>query len=90
MSDEEFLQEAQALIQQVVEAETTNFLELAKIVGLDLLTDFAEADLRGTFLSGANVTYPHTQSKIRVWASPPRLPGFAFYSEANAQPHFFN
>gem|GEM_PF-4852468 len=34
------------------------------------------------------VTYSHTQSKTRVWASPPRIPGFAFYSEANAQPHF--
>ncbi|NEP02525.1 MAG: hypothetical protein F6K58_28530 [Symploca sp. SIO2E9] len=35
MSDEEFIQEAQDLIKRVVEAETTNFLEIAEIADIN-------------------------------------------------------
>ncbi|MGK7876595.1 MAG: pentapeptide repeat-containing protein [Xenococcaceae cyanobacterium] len=44
------LEELQNLIQRVAEAETDDFLELAKIASLNPAEDFAEADLRGTNL----------------------------------------
>ena len=65
MANEDSPQELQNYIQQVLEAETNDFLELAKIAGLDIATDFAGADLSfadlsfadlsGAKLSGANL-----------------------------------
>jgi len=49
-------QELQEMIQQVAEAETENFAELAQLAGLDLKRDFAEADLSRTDLSGADLS----------------------------------
>lgn len=43
-------------IQQIAEAQTDNFIELAKIAGLDPLKDFVRADLRNVDLSNANLT----------------------------------
>ncbi|MEG4035261.1 pentapeptide repeat-containing protein [Microcoleus sp. S36b_A4] len=67
MANENSLQEPQHSIQQILEAETNNFVELAKIAGLDIATDFADADLSGVDLrdadlsranlSGADLTY---------------------------------
>jgi hypothetical protein len=56
MANENSLQKPQHSIQQILEAETNNFLELARIAGLDIATDFADADLRGVDLSGANLS----------------------------------
>ena len=55
MTDEVFIQEAQDLIRQVVEADTNNFLELAEIAGLDARTDLAGADLSGFDLRSADL-----------------------------------
>ncbi len=56
MSDEEFLQEAQELIQRVLEAETTNFLEIAKIVEINIKEDLVGANLSGFDLSNADLS----------------------------------
>lgn len=50
-------QKLEDLSQQVVEAETEDFLELVKIVGLNLAKDFAGADLSFTNLSGADLNH---------------------------------
>src|SRR6476469_7027938 len=60
MSDQEFLREAQNLVQQVLGAQTKDFSELAKIAGLNPTEDFAGADLshilwRSADLRGANL-----------------------------------
>ncbi|MDY6938990.1 MAG: pentapeptide repeat-containing protein [Cyanobacteriota bacterium] len=57
MSDEEFIQEAQDLIQRVVEAETNNFIEIAKIANLDLRTDLVGANLSHFDLSHADLSH---------------------------------
>ncbi len=46
-------QELKNIIQQIVEAETNDFLELAKIAGLKPSEDFTEADLSGVDLCSA-------------------------------------
>jgi uncharacterized protein YjbI with pentapeptide repeats len=56
MSDEEFLQEAQELIERVLEAETTNFLEIAKIVEINIKEDLVGANLGGFDLSNADLS----------------------------------
>jgi uncharacterized protein YjbI with pentapeptide repeats len=55
------LQKLQNLLQQVVEAKTDNFLELAKIAGLNPAKDFvganlSDANLSRTNLRGANLS----------------------------------
>ncbi|NES18789.1 MAG: pentapeptide repeat-containing protein [Symploca sp. SIO3E6] len=55
MTNDEFLQEAQELIQNVVEADTNNFLEIAKIAGIDIKTELAGANLSGFNLRGADL-----------------------------------
>ncbi|NEO34402.1 MAG: pentapeptide repeat-containing protein [Symploca sp. SIO3C6] len=54
MSDEEFIQEAQDLIKRVVEAETTNFLEIAEIADISLKEDLVGANLGGFDLSNGD------------------------------------
>ena len=59
MISERSLQRLRELIQQIVEAETDDFFELAKIAGLNPSQDFSTAnlsglDLRSAQLSGAN------------------------------------
>ncbi|MDA0673152.1 MAG: pentapeptide repeat-containing protein [Cyanobacteria bacterium] len=44
-------------IEAVLEAETTDFFELAEIVGLDPKQDFVSADLSGVDLSGKDLSY---------------------------------
>jgi hypothetical protein len=56
MANEDSLQEPQHYIQQILEAETNDFVELARIAGLDIATDFAGADLSGAGLSGADLS----------------------------------
>jgi uncharacterized protein YjbI with pentapeptide repeats len=56
MPDEEFLREAQNLIQRVLEAETSNFVEIAKIAGINLKEDLVGADLSGFDLSNADLS----------------------------------
>jgi hypothetical protein len=56
MANKDSLQEPQPSIQQILEAETNNLLELARIAGLDIATDFADADLSGVDLSGADLS----------------------------------
>ncbi|MEZ2238391.1 pentapeptide repeat-containing protein [Microcoleus sp.] len=56
MANEDSLQEPQHSIQQILEAETNDFMELARIAGLDIATDFAGADLSGVDLSGADLS----------------------------------
>jgi uncharacterized protein YjbI with pentapeptide repeats len=56
MANEDSLQEPQHSIQQILEAETNDFVELARIAGLDIATDFAGADLSGVDLSGADLS----------------------------------
>jgi|GEM_PF-1916014 len=56
MTNEEFLQEAQELIQRVVEADTNNFLEIAKIAGIDLQTELVGANLSSFNLKGADLS----------------------------------
>ncbi|MBD2307869.1 pentapeptide repeat-containing protein [Chroococcidiopsis sp. FACHB-1243] len=49
-------QEFLYLSKQIQEAQTDDFIELAKIAGLDPLKDFVRADLRNVDLSNANLT----------------------------------
>lgn len=49
-------QKLQDLFQQVVEAETEDFLELVKIAGLNPAEDFAGANLSGANLSNADLS----------------------------------
>jgi uncharacterized protein YjbI with pentapeptide repeats len=56
MANEESLQEPQHSIQQILEAETNDFVELARIAGLDIATDFAGADLSGADLRNAKLS----------------------------------
>jgi uncharacterized protein YjbI with pentapeptide repeats len=56
MTIENLLQKSEHSIQQILEAETNNFVELARIAGLDIATDFAHADLSGVDLSGADLS----------------------------------
>jgi uncharacterized protein YjbI with pentapeptide repeats len=51
LNSQEFL----CLIQQIEEAQTDDFIELAKIAGLDPLKDFVRADLSNVNLSYANL-----------------------------------
>jgi uncharacterized protein YjbI with pentapeptide repeats len=55
MSDEEFIQNASDVFQQVVEADTRNFLELAQMAGLDIKKDLAGANLSGFDLRNADL-----------------------------------
>jgi uncharacterized protein YjbI with pentapeptide repeats len=55
MTDKAFLTEATDLIQRVTEAETSNFLEIAEIAGLNLVEDLAGANLSGFDLRDANL-----------------------------------
>ena len=55
MTDEESLQELQDLIRGVVEAQTDDFSDLAKIAGLNPDEDFVGADLRGVNLRIADL-----------------------------------
>lgn len=51
--------EVQHLISRVVEAESTNFAELAKLANLNPRRDFAGANLRGVDLSRMNLSSPN-------------------------------
>ena len=51
--DEQAFQEFLAVAEQIAEAETDDFFELAKLIGRDPKTDFAGADLRGVNLRNA-------------------------------------
>lgn len=60
MSDEAFLTEATDLIERITKVETSNFIEIAKIAGLNLIEDLAGANLSGfdfkdASLSGADL-----------------------------------
>lgn len=55
MSDEEFIQNATDLFQRVVDANTTNFLALAQMAGLDIKKDLAGANLSGFDLRNADL-----------------------------------
>ncbi len=44
-----------SLVEQVIDAQTDDFFEVAKIFNLNPLTDFAGADLQGTDLSNKNL-----------------------------------
>jgi len=60
MSDKAFITEATDLIECITKAETSNFLEIAEIAGLNLIEDLARAnlsgfDLKDAELSGANL-----------------------------------
>ena len=56
MTNKDSLQESQHSIYQILEAKTNDFVELAKIAGLDIATDFAGADLRGVDLRGVDLS----------------------------------
>ncbi|MBV6626998.1 MAG: pentapeptide repeat-containing protein [Rivularia sp. (in: Bacteria)] len=55
MNKEQSLQELETEIQKVIDADTNDLLELAKILGYNLLTDFAEANLRGVDVNSAEL-----------------------------------
>ena len=55
MSDAEFIREVEELYQRIAEADTDNFVELAKIAGLDIKTDLVGADLSKAALSDQNM-----------------------------------
>ena len=55
MSDKAFLTEATDLIKRVTKAETSNFLEIAEIAGLNFAEDLAGANLSGFNLRDANL-----------------------------------
>ncbi len=55
MSDEEFIQNATDVFQRVIDANTTNFLELAQMAGLDIKKDLAGANLSGFDLRNADL-----------------------------------
>jgi putative membrane protein len=55
MSDEEFIQNASDVFQQVIEADTRNFLELAQLAGLDIKKDLAGANLSRFDLRNADL-----------------------------------
>ncbi len=55
MNDDLSLQELEAQVQQILDAETNNFFELAKIAGINPLTDLKGADLRNSDLRKANL-----------------------------------
>lgn len=55
MTDKAFFTEATDLIRRVTEAETSNFLEIAEIAGLNLIEDLAGADLSSFDLKNANL-----------------------------------
>ena len=56
MSDADFIREVEELYQRIAEADTDNFVELAKIAGLDIKTDLIGTDLSGADLSEANLS----------------------------------
>jgi len=55
MNDKQSAQELKDSIQQILAAETDDFLELAKIAGLNPAEDFAGANLKGTDLRGVDL-----------------------------------
>jgi uncharacterized protein YjbI with pentapeptide repeats len=55
MSDKAFLSEATDLIERITKAETSNFLEIAEIAGLNLTEDLAGANLSGFDLKNAEL-----------------------------------
>ncbi len=55
-SNEEFIQEAQDLIQSVIEAETTSFIKIAEIADINLKKDLVGANLSGFDLSNADLS----------------------------------
>lgn len=55
MDEEQFLKEFQEVMQRVIEAETNDFFELAKILGRDPKNDLAGADLSEVNLSGGDL-----------------------------------
>ncbi len=56
MDNEEFAQEVQVLIEQVENADTEKFSELARIAGLSLTEDFVGVDLSSEDLSRENLS----------------------------------
>jgi hypothetical protein len=56
MSDADFIGEVEELYQLIAEADTDNFVELAKIADLDIKTDLVGADLTGTNLRGTDLS----------------------------------
>ena len=56
MTEDQSLQELSADIQKLIEADTDDFFELGKLIGLDPLKDLAGADLHGTNLRGADLS----------------------------------
>jgi uncharacterized protein YjbI with pentapeptide repeats len=55
MSDHDLLEELENAIRQVINSETDDFFELAKITRLNPLTDFAGANISEVNLSGKNL-----------------------------------
>jgi uncharacterized protein YjbI with pentapeptide repeats len=57
MAESASFEELEQQIEAVLKAETTDFFELAKILGLDPKQDFVGADLSGVDLSGKDLSY---------------------------------
>ena len=55
MSDADFIREVEELYQCIAEADTDNFVELAKIAGVDIKTDLVGTDLRAVNLNRGNL-----------------------------------
>jgi hypothetical protein len=55
-SDEEFIQEAEDIIHTIIDAETTNFIEIAEIADINLKEDLVGANLSGFDLSNADLS----------------------------------
>ena len=56
MSDADFVREVEEMYQRIAEADTSNFVELAKIAGLDIKTDLVGTDLSGTDLGDTDLS----------------------------------
>lgn len=57
MAEPASFEELDSAIGAVLDAETTNFFELAEMLGLDPKQDFAGADLSGTDLTGCDLAF---------------------------------
>ncbi len=55
MNKDKSLQELEEEIQKVIDADTNNIVELAKILGYNILTDFTEANLKGIDISSTEL-----------------------------------
>ena len=69
MSDADFIREVEELYQRIAEAHTSNFVELAKIAGLDIKTDLVGANLTEANLTEANLTEANLSGADLRWSN---------------------